>query len=116
MGREIRRVPPDYKGLEDRRNKWDEVYGESCTSPTGTGYQMWQDTGPDSPISPVFATEDEMVAWLVAGQPVGFGGDTWRPTEEVARNFIRVGWAFGFALVPGRGYVDGLDIMGERKP
>lgn len=36
---------------------------EAHDPPTGPGYQLWQDTSEGSPISPVFATLDELCQW-----------------------------------------------------
>lgn len=32
--------------------------------PTGEGWQMWEDTSEGSPMSPVFATREELARWL----------------------------------------------------
>lgn len=63
MGRELRRVPLDYKGVSDPRNKWDDDFGESCQSPDGPGYQLWMTTAADSPLTPVFATLRELAEY-----------------------------------------------------
>lgn len=44
--------------LEARIEAW-----KPTEPPAGEGYQLWQDTSEDSPISPVFATLDELCAW-----------------------------------------------------
>jgi hypothetical protein len=53
MSRELMRVPMDYE--------WD---GEEVNPPKGPGYQMWENVSEGSPVSPVFATADELAHWL----------------------------------------------------
>ena len=38
--------------------------------PEGPGYQAWQNTGEPSPISPVFATLEELCAWCAENSTV----------------------------------------------
>jgi hypothetical protein len=50
--------------------------------PTGDGYQLWETTSEGSPVSPVFATIDELCAWC-ADNATTFGShkttaDEWR--------------------------------------
>jgi hypothetical protein len=59
MGRELRRVPLNYTGFTDPRNKWTHR-GETCRPPKGVGYQLWQTTSEPSPVSPVFRTLREL--------------------------------------------------------
>lgn len=37
---------------------------ESTEPPTGDGWQMWENTSEGSPMSPVFATPEELARWL----------------------------------------------------
>lgn len=55
---------------------------EPLDPPEGPGYQLWETVSEGSPISPVFATEEEFVAYL---QAQGY-------TEHAARAFCKVGW------------------------
>jgi hypothetical protein len=86
MGRELRRVPLDFdwpqgkiwkgylpedyhqrvEGLsDDEKDAWWEQFHaeEEHDPPTGDGYQLWETTSEGSPISPVFATLDELCAY-----------------------------------------------------
>ena len=36
---------------------------ELCEPPTGEGYQLWETTSEGSPVSPVFASLDELCEW-----------------------------------------------------
>jgi hypothetical protein len=42
---------------------------ESEDPPEGPGWQVWEHTSEGSPVSPVFATGEELIEWLV--QPIG---------------------------------------------
>lgn len=46
---------PKYK---KRHDEWKEI-----EPPVGEGFQLWENTSEGSPISPVFATLDELCAW-----------------------------------------------------
>ena len=41
--------------------------------PTGDGWQMWETTSEGSPMSPVFATPEELAAWLASTGASAFG-------------------------------------------
>ena len=65
--------------------------------PTGDGYQLWTTTNEGAPISPVFATKEELAAWCVDGATI-FGStrltcEGWMKefSEEVIRYEIRPG-------------------------
>lgn len=62
--------------------------------PVGEGYQMWETTSEGSPISPVFASPEELARWLADNKASWFGDatatyDQWMsligdaPVEEV---------------------------------
>lgn len=51
--------------------------------PTGPGFQVWETVSEGSPISPVFATEDELVGWLT----------TQGYSRAAAEGFAKSGWA-----------------------
>lgn len=75
----------------------DEVLYENWKEtlpPTGEGYQMWETTSEGSPVSPVFATKDELVNWLI-----GQGH-----SEGAAEQFVEVGHAFSFMIGNGKMY------------
>lgn len=77
MGREIKRVPLDFCFPIDASYadaKWDE-HRAKCRKPNhdecdiemeppkGDGWQLWQ-TVSDGPVTPVFATADELIAYM----------------------------------------------------
>jgi hypothetical protein len=73
-------------------NVWPGAYAKALHEawqeippPEGPGYQFWETTSEGSPISPVFATAEEMIEWLIKD-----GG--YNP--EAARRFVEgKGWA-----------------------
>ena len=44
--------------IEKLHNEWDPV-----EPPEGDGYQLWENTSEGSPVSPVFATLEELCEW-----------------------------------------------------
>jgi len=66
---------------------------EETPVPEGPAWQVWQTVGEGAPVSPAFATAEELVDYLVEG------GDLWdrkrgRPgyVRETAEAFVRSGW------------------------
>lgn len=57
--------------------------------PTGEGWQVWETVSEGSPVSPVFATDTALIAWLVSE---GYN-------EIAARRFTEQGWAMSMAVV-----------------
>lgn len=76
--------------------------------PAGDGWQMWETTTEGSPISPVFATPDELAAWLSASQASAFGDQ--RATREQWLRMILAGWAPSAGLIDGR-LVGGVEFV-----
>jgi hypothetical protein len=64
--------------------------------PTGDGFQVWETVSEGSPVSPVFATSDAMVVWLV-GQ--GY-------SKQAAENFVASECAPTMLMVNGAIYRD----------
>jgi hypothetical protein len=62
--------------------------------PTGEGWQMWETVSEGSPVSPVFATKDSFVDWLI-GQ--GY-------SEGAAEQFAEVGHAFSMVIMNNKVY------------
>lgn len=76
---------------------------ESTEVPTGEGWQVWETVSEGSPVSPVFATAEELA------QHLSKHGDAWcqkRPHEdppsiESARAFVNSGWGPSMLMGPG---------------
>lgn len=60
-----------YRGQRAEAEAW-----ESTEPPTGDGWQMWETTSEGSPMSPVFATADELAQWLADSGASLFGSAT----------------------------------------
>jgi hypothetical protein len=76
--------------------------------PAGDGWQMWETTTEGSPISPVFATPDELAAWLADSKASAFGNQ--RATREQWLRMILAGWAPSAGLIDGR-LVGGVEFV-----
>ena len=78
-------VSPEVRRLH---NEWERV-----EPPTGEGWQVWETVSEGSPITPVFATAEELAKHL------SDDGDCWmrpgdtKPTYEAALKFVKAGWA-----------------------
>lgn len=84
--------PPDKERYRERH--W--------TAEEATGYQFYETVSEGTPLSPVFASADELAAWLVSTQ--GY-------SEKSARSFVAAGWAPSFVMAGGV-IVDGVTFMG----
>ena len=151
MGREIRRVPPDWKHpkstkhegykplfdetFEDALANWEKEraefeakgatlangkkyegtfedwHGERPT-PEGyrpdfgdraTAYQMYETVSEGTPVSPVFATKVELIAWLM-----GKGH-----SRKAAEKFVELGWAPSMIFSPATGCRTGVDAFDD---
>jgi hypothetical protein len=92
-------------GVPDRetyRPKWDEE---------PTCYQIYETVSEGTPVSPVFETEEEMLAWLLQQ---GY-------SEHAAREFIRHGSVWSMSVMPtAEGptiamNIHGFDLMPDRE-
>jgi len=136
MGREIRRVPADWKHpknhkghfqpmydciWQDDMHSWIDDYGdeflewskdeiEAPPDPNfyrpafrdkPTAFQIYENVTEGTPVSPVFATQDEMRQWLLAQ------GHSEKATDE----FIELGFAFSFVYKAGE-LKSNIDTLG----
>lgn len=76
--------------------------------PRGDGWQVWETVSEGSPISPVFATANELVGWLVSN---GY-------SVAAAKNFVKsTGWVPSLVSVGGKHYSDiEAAAIGEEAP
>lgn len=124
MSREIRRVPVDFDYPLNKR-WWGylcrpcevDIEHEPCEvhePPTGDGWQAWETVSEGSPISPVFATADELVEWAAGpdGQ-LGVGGTP--VSRTAARRFIADGWAPSMVYTPETGLLGGVEYAATRE-
>jgi hypothetical protein len=78
--------------------------------PTGEGWQMWENTSEGSPISPVFATPEELAEWL-APNASPFA-DTRATKEEWLKMIVGPGYAVSSVYAGGR-MMSGVEAMAE---
>lgn len=100
-----------YPGQRAEAEAW-----EPTDPPTGEGWQLWETVSEGSPISPVFATPEELAEWM--SSPAYTWGavkeDSDRPTYETALRFVEAGWAPSFVSTPQTGLVSGVEHVGAR--
>jgi hypothetical protein len=73
---------------------------EPTEPPVGEGWQMWETTSEGSPMSPVFATPEELARWLADTGTSSFGRDT--ATYDQWLSMIRAGWAISAVAIDGQ--------------
>jgi hypothetical protein len=83
----------------------------STEPPEGDGWQMWETTSEGSPISPVFATPEELARWLADNSASTFGSDT-APYEVWLKMIKGSGWAMS-AVMDEKGFRSGVDAMAD---
>ena len=117
MGREIRRVPPDWQhptdarghykplfdstyaeALEDYRRSFTEwngsppnpdFYRPAWPEASATAFQVYETVSEGTPVSPVFPTREELVDHLLAdGVCMGADGAPMRLTRQVVERFV----------------------------
>lgn len=89
---------------------------ESWTStepPKGDGYQLWETVSEGSPISPVFATPEELAEWLVSSDDYKWKRNDAGTTKDQWLRFINgPGWAPSF-VSNGSGVMSGVGACGK---
>lgn len=76
-----------------------------------THYMMYEDTSEGTPISPAFATPEELAHWLADNNASAFGNTT--ATYEHWLNTIRRGWAPSAVFSPDTGLQSGVTGLSE---
>lgn len=129
MGREVRRVHPEWQHPKDYWGKYlplhDRSYVEAMaewihdgehederpnhvfyrpewSDDIRTAYQVYETVTEGTPISPVFQTREELIDWLVnCGTRMGISGSAHKMSREQAERFADAGWAPTARLQPG---------------
>lgn len=96
-----------YEGQRAEADAW-----ERTEPPAGEGWQLWETVTEGSPISPVFATAEELARWMAS--PAYTWGVTGKPSYETALNFVKAGWAPSLAGSSETGVVSGVEFIGSQ--
>jgi len=89
------------KGWRSDEHKAAAEAWEPSDPQEGPGYQMWETTSEGSPISPVFATPEELAMWLTDTKASAFGGCT-------------ANYDHWLRMINGTGYAPSAIISGGR--
>lgn len=93
-----------------------EMYRPQWSDAERTHFQIYETVSEGTPVSPVFASLDEMIAWMV--QPIDRTseyncGEDWQcmqgRSREQAEAFAKSQNAPSFVILPGRGVVEGVE-------
>lgn len=159
MGREVRRVPPNWEHPRDERGDFQPMHDksfaeaarrwkaglaewESGADPARadhpdrewwewesnppdrkyyrpewrdeerTHYQMYEDVSEGTPISPVFATAEELAHWLADNKANAGAGRT--ATYEQWLRVCKGGWAPSFVYGPETGLISGVELPDKK--
>lgn len=74
-----------------------------------THLMMYEDTSEGTPISPAFATPEELARWLVDNKASAFGSDT--GSYEGWLRVAQGGWAPSMVFSSATGLVSGVDAL-----
>jgi hypothetical protein len=83
------------------------MYRPDWTDEERTHYQLYETVSEGSPLSPAFATPEELVDWLVN---VGNQWDGRWPREQAER-FVAAGWAPSLVFSRATGVVKGYEAL-----
>lgn len=105
-GRAVIATDEEYAAEEAASEAW-----EREEPPLGVGWQLWETVSEGSPVSPVFATAEDLAAWMAEPER----GRSWMPTET-AMKFIEAGWAPTGIVSQKTGVVSGMEYVGWTEP
>lgn len=95
------------KKVEELDEKWFE--NERYGPPAGEGYQVWETVSEGSPISPPFATPEELADWMVANDTSTTAGTS----KETWIKFIRDEAVSMSLVMDEKGIRDGVKAYGD---
>ena len=90
-----------------------EDYMPAFAEGTATHLMMYETTSEGTPISPAFATPEELARWLADNGASTFGDST--GTYEQWLSVCRGGWAPS-AVMDAKGFRSGVEAMADIKP
>lgn len=111
---------PDYASPKSRLlsyEEWNgarpkrENYMPTWTPEQATHLMMYEDTSEGTPISPAFATPEELARWLADTSASAFGNST--ASYEQWLRVARGGWAPGAVYTPETGLISGVEAADE---
>lgn len=101
MGREIRRVPPNWEHPKDENGQYKPL-SKNRKSKKHTWFQVYETTSEGTPVTPAFETEQELIEHLIQY------GESLNPynsgpiNKESAENFVlRTQWAPSLTIKNG---------------
>jgi hypothetical protein len=95
-----------YEGQRAEAEAW-----EREEPPTGDGWQLWETVSEGSPISPAFATAEELAEWMSSPAYAWGVNKHGQPSYGQALAFIKAGWAPTLAATPETGLVSGVEYI-----
>ena len=128
MGREIRKVPADWEHPKNAHGNFEPMFNESFdkrSDPEGgddpswyrpewtdeerTHYQLYETVTEGTPMSPPFATKEELGNWMF-DNPDPVWGDRSRKAIEA---FLEAEWSISMMVI-GDQVIDGMEALVER--
>lgn len=95
-----------YPGQRKEAEKWEQE-----EPPEGEGWQLWETVSEGSPVSPVFASAEELATWM--SDPDTDTDEFSRASSyEAALKFVKSGWAPSF-IGTGGVLVSGVEAAGK---
>jgi hypothetical protein len=98
----------EYAGNPPEEDEY--MFSKPVDPATLTHFMMYESTSEGTPISPAFATIEELARWLADTGASAFGDMT--ATYEQWLATCKRGWAAG-AMIDGRGLQSGVAAMGD---
>lgn len=86
---------------------YSQDYMPQWTEAEATHYMMYEDTSEGTPISPAFATPEELARWLADNGASAFGDQT--ASYEGWLRVARGGFAVSAVYSPQTGFISGVD-------
>lgn len=107
--------PEDHDGLPFA--EWDgpppdpAYYRPAWPEGSATAFQVYENVSEGTPVSPVFATREALIDWLVNdGSGMGIGGTRAPLSRKAAERFADAGYAPSMVMAPGLGAMSGAQF------
>jgi len=111
MGREVRRVPKDWKHPKRDDGSYEPLcdnYMPDWPEEERTHYIMYEDVSEGTPISPAFETPEQLARWLADNKASSFGNST-ATYEQWLRMILGPGWCAS-AVLDKKGFRSGVEL------